>query len=142
MKTLVNKFITVSTAIVLAGVSSLAMAKEQNMICAVSQAISCQKGTDCVSGSADDLGIPQLMRVNPDKKEIITVNQNGEKRTSTIRQSMTDQEKRFVVYQGVEPGGAWSTVIDTTTGNMTISVAAGETDAYTVFGNCSATILK
>ena len=112
------------------------------MICAVTHAISCQKGGDCQSGSAGDLNMPLFLKINPGKNEIVSKKENGEKKTSIIKQTSTDADNHFVIYQGVEQGGAWSTVIDKTTGSMTISIAAGENDAYIIFGACSASLLK
>ncbi len=122
--------------------SGSAWAAEAPMICAVTQAISCQKGEDCQSGSTTASEMPVLLRINPGKNEIVSKKENGEKKTSTIKQTTTDDEGRFVIYQGVEPGGAWSTVVDKTTGSMTISVAAGENDAFIIYGTCSVSLLK
>ena len=119
-----------------------AWAANEPMICAVTQAVSCQKGLDCRSGSADDLNLPLFLKINPGKNEIVSKKENGETKTSIIKQTSRDKDNRFVIYQGVEPGGAWSTVIDKTTGSMTISIAAGENDAYTIFGACSISLLK
>jgi len=133
-------FIQLTTLFFISGGS--AWAAEAPMICAVTQALACQKGGDCQSGSATDSNMPVLLKINPGKNEIVSKKEDGETKTSTIKQTTTDQAGRFVVYQGVEQGGAWSTVIDKTTGSMTISVAAGENDAYVVFGSCSASLLK
>ncbi len=117
-------------------------AAEAPMICAVTQAVACQKGAECQSGSTTASEMPVLLRINPGKNEIVSKKENGEKRTSTIKHTTTDDAGRFVIYQGVEPGGAWSTVIDKTTGSMTISVAAGENDAFIIYGTCSVSLLK
>ena len=117
-------------------------AAEAPMICAVTQAISCQKGEDCQSGSTTASGMPVLLRINPGKNEIVSKKENGEKTPSTSKQTTTDDEGRFVKCQGVEPRGAWSTVVDKTTGSMTISVAAGENDAFIIYGTCSVSLLK
>jgi len=138
-----NKYlvlIQLTTLFFLSGGS--AWAAEAPMICAVTQAVACQKGGDCQSGSATDSQMPVLLKINPAKNEIITKKENGEKKTSTIKQTTNDKDGRFVIYQGVEQGGAWSTIIDKTTGSMTISVAAGENDAYVIYGTCSASLLK
>ena len=126
----------------ISGFNQSVMAKDEAMICAVTQAISCQKGEDCQSGSTTDSKMPVLLRINPGKNEIISKKENGEKKTSTIKQTTTDDEGRFVIYQGVEPGGAWSTVINKKTGSMTISIASGESDAYIIYGACSTSMLK
>ncbi len=128
------------TVFILSG--SNVWAAEAPMICAVTHAISCQKGGDCQSGTAGDLNMPLFLKINPGKNEIVSKKENGEKKTSIIKQTSTDADNHFVIYQGVEQGGAWSTVIDKTTGSMTISIAAGENDAYIIFGACSASLLK
>ena len=117
-------------------------AAEAPMICAVTQAVACQKGGDCQSGSATDSDMPVLLKINPGKNEIITKKESGEKKISIIKQTTKDKDGRFVIFQGVEQGGAWSTVVDKTTGSMTISVAVGENDAFIIFGTCSVSLLK
>jgi len=117
-------------------------AAEAPMICAVTQAVSCQKGGDCQSGSASDSNMPLFLKINPGKNEIVSKKENGDTKTSVIKQTTNDKDGRFVIYQGVEQGGAWSTVIDKTTGSMTISIAAGENDAFIIYGACSASLLK
>lgn len=119
-----------------------ASAADAPMICAVTHAISCQKAGDCRSGSAQDIKLPLFFKINPEKNEILSVKENGERRTSVIKQTTMDKDNRFVIYQGVEQGGAWSTVIDKATGSMTISIAAGNNDAYIVYGACSVSLLK
>ena len=119
-----------------------AWAADAPMICAVTHAISCQKGGDCQSGSAGDLNMPLFLKIDPGKNEILSKKESGEKKTSIIKQTSRDADNHFVIYQGVEQGGAWSTVVDKTTGSMTISIAAGENDAYIIFGACSTSLLK
>jgi hypothetical protein len=119
-----------------------ALAAEATMICAVTHTVACQKGADCTEGSAADLDMPLFLKINPAKKEIISKKEGGETKVSIIKQTSKDSDNRFVIYQGVEMGGAWSTVVDKTTGSMTISIASGENDAYTIFGACSASLLK
>jgi len=133
-------FIQLTTIFFLTGGS--VWAAEAPMICAVTQAISCQKGIDCESGTAGDLNVPLFLKINPGKNEIVSKKEDGEKKISIIKQTTNDTDDRFVIYQGVEKGGAWSMVIDKTTGSMTISVAAGENDAYILYGACSASLLK
>ena len=117
-------------------------AAEVPRIGSVTQAVACQKGGECQSGSATASEMPVLLKINPGKNEIVSKKENGEKKISTIKQTTNDKDNRFVIYQGVEQGGAWSTVIDKTTGSMTISVAAGENDAFIIYGTCSASLLK
>jgi len=129
-------------ACIVLGASNGVMAADKPMICAVTHAISCVKDGDCKQGTANEINIPLFLRINPGKKEIVSMKEDGKQRVSKIKSSAKDAEKRFFVYQGVEEGGAWSTVVDTTTGSMTVSVAAGETDAYIMYGACSKALLN
>ena len=133
-----------SVVIILAvtGFSSLVMAKDEAMICAVTKAIVCDKESDCITGSAASINFPLFIKINPKNNEIVSVKETGERRVSVIKQVTKDAEGRFLVYQGVEQGGAWSTVIDTHTGSLTVTSAAGEHDAFVVYGACSSELLK
>jgi hypothetical protein len=124
------------------GFSPLVIAKDEAMICAVTKAIACDKESDCISGSAASINFPLFIRINPENNEIVSVKETGERRVSVIKQITKDTEGRFLIYQGVEPGGAWSTVVDTHTGSMTVTSAAGERDAFVVYGACSRALLK
>ena len=118
------------------------LAADAPMICAVTQAISCAKENDCISGSANSINMPLFLRINPEKNEIVSMKESRERRISVIKQASTDVENRFLIYQGVEQGGAWSVVVDKTTGSMTATIAAGEQDAFIVYGACSAALLN
>ncbi len=142
MKLNIKFLVLIQLIFVLPLSSANALAADTPMICAVTQAISCQKGGDCISGSAGDLNMPLFLKINPEKNEIVSKKENGEKKVSIIKQTSRDADNHFVIYQGVEQGGAWSTVVDKTTGSMTISIAAGENDAYIIYGACSASLLK
>jgi hypothetical protein len=128
--------------IAVTGFSQSAMAKDEAMICAVTKAVSCHKKSDCIQGTAADINMPLFMKINPKDEEIVSVKESGERRVSTIKHTAKDKDGRFLVYQGVEQGGAWSAVVDTTTGSLTASIAAGENDAYIIYGACSKSLLK
>lgn len=123
-------------------VSTAVMAAEDPMMCAVNETNACTKGQKCTRGGAGDINMPLLMKISPEGKEIVSLAEDGTRRVSKIRNSATDVDNRFVVYQGVEQGGAWSVVVDTKNGAMTVSIAAGDTDAYVLYGACSRSILK
>jgi len=118
------------------------MAAEEPMICAVTETNACSKGEQCARTGASDVNLPMLMKISPGAKEILSLAEDGTRRVSKIKHSAADVDNRFVVYQGVEQGGAWSVVVDTKSGAMTVSIAAGDTDAYVLYGACSRSILK
>lgn len=122
--------------------SAVVMAAEDPMMCAVNETNACAKGETCTQGAAGDINMPLLMKISPGDREIVSMAEDGTRRVSKIRNSAKDVDNRFVVYQGVEQGGAWSVVVDTQSGAMTVSIASGDTDAYVLYGACSRSILK
>ena len=124
------------------GVSAGVMAADDPMICAVTQAMVCTKGEECTQGTASDINMPLFLKINPGENEILSLKEDGQRRVSKIKNSAKDVDNRFVIYQGVEQGGAWSVVVDASSGAMTVSVAAGENEAYVVYGACSQSLLK
>lgn len=118
------------------------MAKDEAMICAATKAIACHKEEDCIYGSAASINLPLFIKIRPEHNEIVSVRETGERRVSTIKHAAKDVEGRFLIYQGVEQGGAWSAVVNTNTGSLTVTSAAGEHDAFVVYGACSSALLK
>lgn len=142
MGKLPGKFARAALAGALFAAGGVALAAEDPMICAVNETNACTKGENCARGGAGDVNMPFLMKISPREKEILSLAEDGTRRVSTIRNSATDVDNRFVVYQGVEQGGAWSVVVDTTSGAMTVSIASGDANAYVLYGACSRSILK
>ena len=128
--------------LVVTGFSQPVMASDDAMICAVTKGVSCFKQSECTEGTATDINMPILMKINPKNNQIISVEEDGKPRISKIKQSSKDIDGRFLIYQGVEEGGAWSAVVDSKTGSMTVALASGENNAYIAYGTCSKSILK
>ncbi len=56
---------------------------------------------------------------------------SGRRARGTRINAAKDVEGQFLIYQGVEQGGAWSAFVNTTsTGSLTVTKAAAEQDAF------------
>lgn len=99
------------------------------LLCASIEAISCEPGTPCEKDLPEAIGVPQFMRVDFSKKEMI-----GPKRTTPIRlMEKTDEQ---LTLQGVELGMGWTFVLDRATGKIAVTLI-GRGTAYVVFGACT-----
>ena len=55
---------------------------------------------------------------------------SGRRAKGTRINAAKDVEGQFLIYQGVEQGGAWSAFVNTRTGSLTVTKAAAEQDAF------------
>ena len=99
------------------------------LICATYDAHSCDPGVLCERALPADIGLPQFMRVDFAKKTI-----QGTSRTTPIE--TIDKTPGQVLLQGTELGFAWTLVLDSTTGDMT-STLANRDHTYVMFGACT-----
>lgn len=99
------------------------------LICATVDAHSCDPGVTCERGLPGDLGLPQFMKIDFAKKAI-----EGTSRTTPIQS--IDKGPGQLLMQGTELGFAWTMVIDSTTGEMT-STIANRDHTYVMFGACT-----
>lgn len=100
------------------------------LICASVEAIDCDPGEACQRGIPENMGAPQFLRIDFDKREI-----EGPVRTSKIRSMEKDDEQ--IVLQGYETGLGWTLAIDRLTGNMRITLADRDS-SFIIFGACAA----
>jgi len=99
------------------------------LICATVDAHSCDPGEICERALPADIGLPQFMRIDFAKKTI-----RGTSRTTPI-ESMAKTPGQILM-QGTELGFAWTLVLDSTTGEMT-STLANRDHTYVMFGACT-----
>ncbi len=104
------------------------------LICAVIEDHACSPGEKCVSGTAESINLPQFLRINFGER-IITGDAGDGKVRSTAINHMVRVSGKFIL-QGIQDDKAWSMVITTTTGKMTLAVA-DEGVGFAVFGICT-----
>ena len=79
-------FLTVFLAVT--GFSQPVMASDDAMICAVTKGVSCFKQSECTEGTATDINMPILMKINPKNKG------NGTFRTR-VRRGRPERRQAF-----------------------------------------------
>jgi len=114
-------------------------AEPDQFICAAAEAIGCAQDEPCTRGSADIVNLPLLWRVDLKEKTVMSLREGGEQRTSEIIEVI--EGEKAVVILGIDPGSAWSVIIDRTDGKMTLT-SSHRDEGYIVHGACSAEILK
>ena len=116
------------------GVRADNLAGSDQFLCAVLDVTQCLDVEGCKQALAEDLNIPQFLRVNTRARSISTTPASGANR-ETKAQTVTRSEGS-IVFQGVETGRAFSLYIDEATGLATFaSVSDGR--IVTVFAACT-----
>ena len=105
------------------------------LLCAVTQTVGCDAVADCVRGPADAVNLPVFLKFDPEKKEVVSAREGGERRTSKIVEVSTEGDA--LVFVGLEPSGSWSAAVDKASGKMTVATAMNG-QGYIVFGACLA----
>ena len=105
------------------------------LLCAVTQTVGCDAVGDCIQGPADAVNLPVFIKLDAQKKEVVTAREGGERRTSKILEVGTEGDA--LLFVGLEPGGSWSAILDKATGKMT-ATAAMNGQGFIVFGSCLA----
>ena len=106
------------------------------MVCAAADVQICIEYDTCYSAAPMDLGVPEFVVIDTDKKTISTTKSSGLNRSTEF--ASVAKEDGVIYLQGVEGGRAFSFVIDEETGRMTVAVSR---DGLTVsvFGACTST---
>lgn len=100
------------------------------LICATVEAHACDPGLECKRSLPSDLGAPKFLSLDFQKKVVV-----GPAHTTPMLVFRKEPEQ--VVMEGTENGYAWTIVLDSTDGSMTLMLASSG-DALVLFGNCTA----
>lgn len=106
------------------------------MVCAAADVQICIEYDTCYSAAPMDLGVPEFVVIDTDKKTISTTKSSGLNRSTEF--ASVAKEDGVIYLQGVEGGRAFSFVIDEETGRMTVAVSRDGL-AVSVFGACTST---
>jgi len=104
------------------------------LICAYMQTYECNGEKKCQRGDADDVRIPDFIRIDFDKKIITALDEERRGETTTIRH--IERSEGRIILQGVEAGRGWSLLLSETTGETVLTVSDDQ-DAFVVFGECT-----
>jgi len=113
----------------------------QNLLCAPQIAIECGPDGTCEQAMAASVNLPSFFQVDFSKKELTSIGESENKRTSKIKSMEFLDNKLFLQgaddgIKNVRDGLAWSMSISQDSGRMVIS-ASGENEAFVVFGVCT-----
>ena len=103
------------------------------LVCAMIEAFECGPDTGCESGTPESNGLSRFLRVDVDKKEILTTKQS-EERASKIEK--VDHAGGVLLLSGTQNARGWNLAINESTGYMVLSVA-GDQVAFVIFGACT-----
>ncbi len=113
----------------------------KELLCAVMDIIECVPGGKCMEVTAEEVGIPNFLRTNFEKKKLSATFADGSKKISPIVNSEKIDGKLILQgaedgIEGVRDGLGWSLAIDENNGKMVLT-ASGEAVGFVMFGACT-----
>ena len=107
---------------------------KKNLVCASQEVVACVDGAVCLQGSPHTLDVPAFMFVDPKKKQIRGVDEDGSEVTSPVKQA--DVTAQSYILQGFEDHQGWTVGIDRLDGSFTLSMT-GPVVNVMVMGFCT-----
>ncbi len=110
----------------------------KELLCAVMDLIECVPGGKCKEVTAEEVGIPNFLRTNFEKKMLSATFADGSKKISPIV-NLEKIDGKLILQgaeegmEGVRDGLGWSLAIDEDNGKMVLT-ASGEAVAFVMFG--------
>jgi hypothetical protein len=112
----------------------------KELMCACIRVIECGPDGNCVQVSAEEIGIPQFLKINFEQKTI-SAPQWGENQTPSRIENLERIDGKLILegaedgYKEVRDGTGWSIAISEETGKMVLT-ESGDQVAFVVFGAC------
>ena len=113
----------------------------KELLCAVMNMVECQPGGKCLNVTAEEVGIPNFLRIDFKEKKLSATFADGSKKISLVKN--TEKIDGKVILQGAEDGIegvrdglGWSMAIDEANGKMVLT-ASGDAVAFVMFGACT-----
>jgi hypothetical protein len=104
------------------------------LLCAPIEITQCDEGGKCYQGTAEDVNLPQFIRVNLKEKMLSGV---GETAGRTTPIDFMERENGRIVLHGGQKGRGWTAVISEETGKLSATIS-DEGTAFIIFGACTA----
>ena len=104
------------------------------LLCAFTEVFECSIDRGCKEGTAEDMNIPQFIRIDVSKNMVSSAEANEEKRESIIKN--LEHNNGMLIMQGVESGRGWNVVIAEDTGHMS-GTATEDEGGFVFFGACT-----
>jgi hypothetical protein len=113
----------------------------KELMCACMRVIECGPDGNCVQVTAEEIGIPQFLKINFEEKTI-SAPQWGENQTPSRIENLERIDGKLILqgaedgYKEVQDGTGWSMAISEETGKMVLT-ESGDQVAFVVFGACT-----
>ena len=113
----------------------------KELLCAVMDIIECLPNGKCMEVTAEEVGIPNFLRIDFNKKKLHATFADGTKKISPILSTEKIDGKFFLQgaedgIEGVRDGLGWTLALDEDNGKMVLT-ASGEAVAFSMFGACT-----
>jgi hypothetical protein len=103
------------------------------LICALKNDFECSPD-GCERVTSETINLPEFLRLNFEDKQITTVREGVQIRTTRIENADLQNGKLFL--RGLENDLVWSLVIEEVSGKMVLSIA-GDQVGFVIFGACT-----
>jgi hypothetical protein len=113
----------------------------KNLLCAIMNIKECLPGSECQDVTAEEVGIPNFVRVDFQKKKLSATFADGSIKISPIV-NLEKIDGKFILQgaedgiEGVRDGLGWSLALDEANGKMVLT-ASGDAVAFVMFGACT-----
>jgi len=113
----------------------------KELLCAVMNIVECQPGGQCQHVTAEEVGIPNFLRIDFQKKQLRATFGDGSKKRSEIK-NLAKIDGKVILQgaedgiEGVRDGLGWSLAVDEEIGKMVLT-ASGDAVAFVMFGACT-----
>lgn len=131
---LLYRLIPLAALLGAAGAAADDLSAARDILCSVQQVHVCRDAAGCADALAEDLNIPQFLRIDTRSGTLSTTPASGENR-ETVATPVRPGDGQLVL-QGVEAGRAFSLFIDEASGWATFAAAASGR-SVTVFAACT-----
>ena len=113
----------------------------KELICSIINVVECGPGGKCQQLTAEDVGIPDFLRINFEGKKISATQASGDKRSTDIEKFEKVDGKVIIQgaedgIEGVRDGVGWSLAIAEDSGKMVLT-ASGDDVGFVLFGACT-----
>ena len=103
------------------------------LLCVPIEITECDEGGKCYLGSAEDVNLPQFLRIHLNEKLLSGV---GEAASRTTPIESMQRENGRIVLHGGQRGRGWTAVISEETGKLSATISEDGT-AFIIFGACT-----
>jgi hypothetical protein len=105
------------------------------LACAIIEAFECAPGESCKKARAQDLNLPQFLKVDFQEKMITGTRPNDGGKLEAAILARANQNGSIIL-QGAQNGRGWTLTLAKKTGRMSVT-AAGDDEGFVLFGACT-----